>query len=325
MLAYTQTDTYTDSSAQGQEYEIALTEVPSFDPSFDNETNGNESSNLDHYHCQNATHHTIHEHKFGEFDTVSASSFDSSVGSMGQPQRVLKAITNKEQISHIHAIQEGIMTHQLIHAITQTQTKHHPVQRKSRGTGGGNHNMLMDTARSVDDTASLSVMTCDDVSLLSAEIQEQAPTTKHSNTSRLTRVGNEFKFINATCCSFSSIHIDTRPVATSASASYVSAKEGEHRYDHLHTYGKAQQKVKRDLQLINRIKSSQKEIVFKLRLQDKKKRMKSKAPPLPPLEERGRRIHDTYASKKNEAGRKLREQIERTNVRKAMKRQVNWK
>lgn len=51
------------------------------------------------------------------------------------------------------------------------------------------------------------------------------------------------------------------------------------------------------------------EIMFRKNMAQK--RMNS-APPLPPLEERERRIRDTYASKKrNEAGRKRRELVER--------------
>ena len=97
------------------------------------------------------------------------------------------------------------------------------------------------------------------------------------------------------------------------------------RVSRLHEYGRAQIQIRREIQFIDCLEHNKRELMFNLRLQEKKKREKSSAPPLPPLQDRGRRIHDTYATKKNDAGRKLRNHIERRNEARAQLRKIDWK
>lgn len=87
------------------------------------------------------------------------------------------------------------------------------------------------------------------------------------------------------------------------------AREGPFRFDRLHDYGKGQMKLRRELELIHKLELNKREIIFQLNLANKQMKLKE-GYNLPPLQQRGRRIHDTYSQKKNEAGRKLRMEIE---------------
>lgn len=445
MLVCTHTNSYTDNSSLGLEYEMKIvpSQLASFDTSCDNESSSaGTKKNLSKFDRENNTsHHASNCNEvcqtFEETDTdtyneaTSASSFES----IAEPAYVLKPSKKGEhyEISFMKAVQDNIKSQMLL-AMQHIQTKHHPEQTKIGGSGPSNDKMSMNAVPSVDHTASMSVMTSDDYSLLTTEmlIDDHTPTTKHSNKSctfdseiksddsllyktvaakprhgrkpsnkshhseeeqvrkaiqagikaqlhhamkiKKTReypvlevqqatnkpkgthnklVMNAVTSVDDTASlsvmmsddaslrtaetqekrsttnkhsnkSFSFEPFQSDTISTTG-ASYVSAQEKERRYNRLHTYGQAQQQVRRELQVINRIKGSQREIIFKLRLEEKQKRMKSMAPPLPPLEDRGRRIHDTYASKKNDAGRKLREQIERKNEKRDILRQVGWK
>ena len=97
------------------------------------------------------------------------------------------------------------------------------------------------------------------------------------------------------------------------------------RFERLHSYGKRQLEARRALAMIQEIEKSKRETKFNFRLQERQKRLKKKAKPLPPVERRGRRIHDEYATQKNEVGKKLREAIQRRNELKAHCRQFDIK
>lgn len=88
-------------------------------------------------------------------------------------------------------------------------------------------------------------------------------------------------------------------------------KEGPFLFDRLYEYGKYQLKLKRQLEFIDKLKMNQREILFRLNLEKKKQRKLKAENNFPRLEHVGRRIHDTYSRKKNEAGRKLRMEIEK--------------
>lgn len=124
--------------------------------------------------------------------------------------------------------------------------------------------------------------------------------------------------------------LKTSPPAISECRSYASmaseipsprtiVREGPFRFDRLHEYGKGQMKLRRELELIHKLELNKREIIFKLNLANKQRKLKE-GYNLPPLQQRGRRIHDTYSQKKNEAGRKLRMEIEaRRNLRRIEK------
>ena len=84
------------------------------------------------------------------------------------------------------------------------------------------------------------------------------------------------------------------------------------RFDLLHSYGKKKMELRRTLDMIHRSRVHVREFKFQERLKASKKKVE-----LPPLEERGRRIHDSYSTKKNGAGRQLRLEIEERNERNA--------
>ncbi|GFH50121.1 predicted protein [Chaetoceros tenuissimus] len=114
--------------------------------------------------------------------------------------------------------------------------------------------------------------------------------------------------------------LKTSPPAISECRSYTSmaseipsprtiTREGPFRFDRLHEYGKGQMKLRRELELIHKLELNKREVIFQLNLANKQRKLKE-GYNLPPLQQRGKRIHDTYSQKKNEAGRKLRMEIE---------------
>ena len=81
---------------------------------------------------------------------------------------------------------------------------------------------------------------------------------------------------------------------------------------------------RRDLEQKQKHQTSTREASLKARLVLKDLKKKQSVGKLTPAK-RGRRIHDTYAQKKNKAGRELRKAIERRNVMKAEERKNDWK
>jgi len=180
-------------------------------------------------------------------------------------------------------------------------------------------------ASTTDETASLSLdTTCDDWTQRTAlttavdrdNMKEQPPTARHSNKSN--------KSTN------SSFQYDDQSIGGTSMSNMSYSNLGEEgvyasRVSRLHAYGTAQIQIRREIQFIDRLENNKRELMFNLRLREKKKKQRSEAPPLPPLEQRGRRIHDTYATKKNDAGKKLRELIEKRNAARATLRKMDWK
>ena len=103
--------------------------------------------------------------------------------------------------------------------------------------------------------------------------------------------------------------VDEEPVAPILPKKSPSKNE---RLDLLHSYGTKKMKLRRTLDMIHRSRVHVRELKFQERLKASKKKVE-----LPPLEERGRRIHDSYSTKKNDAGRQLRLEIEERNQRNA--------
>jgi hypothetical protein len=185
-------------------------------------------------------------------------------------------------------------------------------------------------APSTDETASLSLnTTCDDSTVLTRvdtnitnitnNMKEQPSTAKHSN-----------KASHLASNSKSAFQYDEQSLGCESMSNVSYSNLGEEgiyasRVSRLHEYGRAQIQIRREIQFIDCLEHNKRELMFNLRLQEKKKREKSSAPPLPPLQDRGRRIHDTYATKKNDAGRKLRNHIERRNEARAQLRKIDWK
>ena len=103
--------------------------------------------------------------------------------------------------------------------------------------------------------------------------------------------------------------VDEEPVAPILPKKSPSKNE---RLDLLHSYGTKKMELRRTLDMIHRSRVHVREFKFQERLKASKKKVE-----LPPLEERGRRIHDSYSTKKNDAGRQLRLEIEERNQRNA--------
>ncbi|GFH53861.1 predicted protein [Chaetoceros tenuissimus] len=101
--------------------------------------------------------------------------------------------------------------------------------------------------------------------------------------------------------------VDKEPVAPILPKKSPSKNE---RLQRLHSYGTKKMEMRRTLDMIHRSRVHVREFKFQERLKASKKKVE-----LPPLEERGRRIHDSYSTKKNDAGRKLRMEIEERNQR----------
>ena len=93
------------------------------------------------------------------------------------------------------------------------------------------------------------------------------------------------------------------------------------RFERLHTYGKKQQQLWREIDAIQKVETIKREHLFNLRFKEKKKKMRQKSS-FPPPEKRGQRIHDVYSVRKNEEGRKRREAIQRKNELSAQQRRV---
>ncbi len=96
------------------------------------------------------------------------------------------------------------------------------------------------------------------------------------------------------------------------------------RFERLHSYGRKQQVLRREIDAIHKVDMMKREYIFNLRLKEKKKKIRKKSS-LPPPEKRGQRIHDTYSSRKNEEGRKRREAIQRKNELAAERRSLDMR
>jgi hypothetical protein len=216
---------------------------------------------------------------------------------------------------------------------TMKQTKNDPNQRAIADLFFKTMNQtkgLLAAAPSTDETASLSLNTTyDDSTVLTGvdtnitnitnDMKEQPTTAKHSN-----------KSSHLASNSKSAFQYDEQSLGCNSMSNVSYSNLGEEgvyasRVSRLHEYGRAQIQIRREIQFIDCLEHNKRELMFNLRLQEKKKREKSSAPPLPPLQDRGRRIHDTYATKKNDAGRKLRNHIERRNEARAQLRKIDWK
>ena len=96
------------------------------------------------------------------------------------------------------------------------------------------------------------------------------------------------------------------------------------RLERLHEYGRVKMERRRDLEKKKKRETSTREASLKSRLEMKQQKMRQQVGKIAPIK-RGKRIHDSYAQKKNEAGRKLREEIEKKNQMKAEQRKADWK
>lgn len=100
-------------------------------------------------------------------------------------------------------------------------------------------------------------------------------------------------------------------------------KEGPFLFERLYEYGKYQMKLKRDLEIIQKLKLNQREIIFRLALEMKQRKLRE-GYYLTSQQQTVKRLHDTYSQKKNEEGRKLRMEIEaRRKLREMEKRLWN--
>ena len=188
----------------------------------------------------------------------------------------------------------------------------------------GKLNIQLRGISSVDDTATMT--TTSEYSASQTSSPSNILTSRHSNLS-VKKEGEHIFFqkhgtqiVIAENCDVS---LSSSTIKSSCAS--IDTITDNFRFERLHSYGKRQLEVRRELAVIQEIEKSKRETKFNLRLQERQKRQKMKAKPLPPVESRGRRIHDRYATRKNEAGKKLREEIQRRNELKAQRRQFDIK
>ena len=188
----------------------------------------------------------------------------------------------------------------------------------------GKLNIQLRGISSVDDTATMTTMS--EYSASQTSSPSNILTSRHSNLSVKKEGKNIFFQKHGTqimIAENSDVSLSSSTIKSSC-ASFDTVTDN-FRFERLHSYGKRQLEVRRELAVIQEIEKSKRETKFNLRLQERQKRQKMKAKPLPPVESRGRRIHDRYATRKNEAGKKLREEIQRRNELKAQRRQFDIK
>ena len=109
-------------------------------------------------------------------------------------------------------------------------------------------------------------------------------------------------------------------------SSVSGASVGSYRFERLHEYGTAKAQQRINIDKMQKDKKSTREINMKKALEKKQMRQRREVVgQLPPREKIGSRIHDSYSQRKNDAGRKLREEIARRNAERAAQRQAGWK
>ena len=162
-----------------------------------------------------------------------------------------------------------------------------------------------DTASDNIKTLKRALQDCESVNAVDFLEQIVSKATEHDATDRLAEKLETLKTSPPTiseCRSYTSMVSEIPSPRTIA-------REGPFRFDRLHDYGKGQMKLRRELELIHKLELNKREIIFQLNLANKQRKLKE-GYNLPPLQQRGRRIHDSYSQKKNQAGKKLRMEIE---------------